>query len=205
MKKNFDASFEEVIGSEGGFQNDRDDLGNWTGGRVGHGQLRGTKYGVSAASYPNLDIQSLTLEDAKTIYKRDYWDKARCDELPDGVDFLVFDIAINHGLKDGIRFLQKSVGATADGIIGPRTMSAVRFNTADQTIRDMCMIRSIDYARMDHLSKYWRGWFRRIVDTLRFADKLNSSDLDQSKAVPNDVVQQEENKSFLERLGFRKV
>ena len=75
----FDRAFEETIGLEGGFSRDPDDNGNWTGGRKGLGKLKGTKYGISAAQYPSLDIESLTLHGAKEICRRDYWSPLRLD------------------------------------------------------------------------------------------------------------------------------
>lgn len=123
---NYDKAFELVIGHEGGFTDNRNDRGNWTSGQIGVGQLKGTKYGISAMAYPHLDIRNLTLAQAKAIYKRDYWDKVRGDELPGLVAFNVFDGAINSGISRSARWLQTAVGATADGIIGPMTLRAVR-------------------------------------------------------------------------------
>ena len=67
----FDVIFDRVLGHEGGFQADPRDRGNWTGGEVGKGELKGTKYGVAAMTYPELDIESLTKADAKIIFRRD--------------------------------------------------------------------------------------------------------------------------------------
>ena len=78
----FDNAFDRVIGHEGGYVNNSKDPGGET------------KYGISKRAYPTLDIKSLTLADAKAIYKRDYWDRAQCDALPPGVAFDVFDAAV---------------------------------------------------------------------------------------------------------------
>ena len=77
----FDRAFEETISLEGGFSRDPDDNGNWTGGRKGLGELKGTKYGISAAQYPSLDIENLTPHGAKEIYRRDYWNPLRLDSI----------------------------------------------------------------------------------------------------------------------------
>ena len=69
-KLTFDQAFERLIGHEGNFTNDKDDRGNWTTGIIGKGQLKGTKYGISAMTYPQLDIKNLTLDQAKQIYKK---------------------------------------------------------------------------------------------------------------------------------------
>ena len=74
-------AFAVVIGHEGGFCVERTDPGNWTGGAVGRGVLRGTKFGISAAAYPTQDIANLTPEAAATIYRRDYWNRVLADHL----------------------------------------------------------------------------------------------------------------------------
>lgn len=82
---------------EGGMSRDPNDPGNWTGGKVGVGSLLGTKYGIAANSYPNVDIPNLTEAQAAAIFKRDYWDKVAGDQQPVGVDLCVYDIAVNSG------------------------------------------------------------------------------------------------------------
>jgi len=77
-----DQAFAIVVGHEGSFDRTSADPGNWTAGRVGSGELRGTKYGISAAAYPSLDIEDLTLADAKAIYQRDYWSQINADRMP---------------------------------------------------------------------------------------------------------------------------
>jgi lysozyme family protein len=74
----FPRAFAALIGPEGDYSAVREDPGNWTGGAVGHGLRRGTKYGISAASFPTLDIQGLTLEQARAIYRALYWDRMGC-------------------------------------------------------------------------------------------------------------------------------
>ena len=71
----FDTVFDRTIGSEGGFQADRRDRGNWTSGEVGKGELKGTKYGLSAMTYPDLDIKAITLQQAR---RRTLQDRVRC-------------------------------------------------------------------------------------------------------------------------------
>lgn len=122
---NFDAAFRLTVGEEGGYDTNPKDRGNWTGGVVGVGELRGTKYGVSAAAFPRLDIKNLTLAQARALYARNYWALAGCDRLPEGVDAVVFDAAVNHGVNGAIRLLQRAVGVFQDGIIGPVTLKAV--------------------------------------------------------------------------------
>ena len=114
-----------VLDHEGGFCADRADLGNWTGGAVGSGVLRGTKFGISAAAYPAEDIANLTLEAAAAIYRRDYWDRVLGDRLSPPLALLVFDSAVNNGVGRAIGWLQGAVSATVDGRVGPETLAAV--------------------------------------------------------------------------------
>lgn len=188
MRHTFDEAFEKLIGHEGGFTKDRRDKGNWTGGRVGKGKLKGTKYGISAAAYPALDIENLTLEDAKEIYRTDYWDKVKCDDLPVGLDFLVFDIAVNHGVLDAALFLQEGIGAHVDGIIGPRTLRRANSRDVEESIKAVSTVRACDYASLKTVGIYGKGWYRRLVETTVQAIDMHRNALDQSKGEPEEVL-----------------
>lgn len=102
---NFDEAFNIVVGHEGGYTNDRRDRGNWTTGIIGRGRLKGTKYGIAAHAYPQLDIRNLTLASAKAIYKRDYWDRLSADGLPASLALVAFDTAVNSGVDRARRLL----------------------------------------------------------------------------------------------------
>lgn len=166
---NFDNAFDLVIGHEGGFTLLRSDTGNWTGGKVGVGQLKGTKYGIASNSYPSLDIKNLTLAQAKQIYKRDYWDKVKGDQLPPELSFHVFDMAVNGGISRGIKLLQKTVGTTEDGLIGPATLAAVnRMNVADAVLIYNAN-RLQFYTSLGTFVTFGKGWTNRVANNLRIA------------------------------------
>ncbi len=95
-----------TLGMEGGYGADPQDPGNWTGGAIGKGQLRGTNFGISAASYPTLDIAHLTRDAAEAIYERDYWSKINGDQLAGPMAPVVFDASVNNGLHRAITWLQ---------------------------------------------------------------------------------------------------
>ena len=123
----YEQAFDFVIGSEGGeLDLTHGDRGNWTSGEVGVGTLLGSRWGVSAASYPHVDIPSLTKEDARAIYKRDYWDRVQGDLLPPQLAYVVFDAAVNNGVGRSVGWLQAAVGAPVDGALGPVTLSCAR-------------------------------------------------------------------------------
>lgn len=121
----FDQCFDIVIGTEGGFSADPADPGNWTGGRPGHGVCRGTKFGISAAAYPDINIPTLTVAQARELYKRDYWGPVCADRLPPPLALLAFDAAVNNGVRSAAIWLQQAAGAAADGVIGPQTLAAI--------------------------------------------------------------------------------
>lgn len=99
----------------GGWTINPNDPGNWTGGRKGVGQLKGTKYGIAANTYPHLDIKNLTLEQADAIYIRDYWPKAWGDSWPEGFDQVTYDATVNSGPGRGPLWTCRALGyAKAD-------------------------------------------------------------------------------------------
>jgi lysozyme family protein len=121
----FDVAMARLLPHEGGFSIDAADPGNWTGGAPRSGELKGTKFGIAANTYPKLDIKNLTWEEAKAIYRRDFWDKIGGDRLKGAAAFAVLDAAINSGITAATKWLQRAVGAKQDGVIGPATLAAI--------------------------------------------------------------------------------
>jgi lysozyme family protein len=159
----FDQAFERLIGHEGKFQNHRNDRGNWTSGKVGEGELRGTKFGITAMNYPAIDIKSLTLDDAKALYKRDYWDRTRSAELPPDVAFNVFDAGVHHGVGTAARLLQRAVGVAEDGRIGPITVNAVRGLDPRVVVARLNAHRILLCAALSTWPDFGRGWACRMA------------------------------------------
>lgn len=167
---------ERIIGHEGGFSARRDDPGNWTGGKVGVGDLVGTKWGIAANTYGHavalprgtVAIRELTVEDAAYIYRRDFVRPLDLDRYGKGLAFQALDFAVNGGLVAGIKRLQKAAGLTDDGVVGPKT----RAKMAEYSEAQMIML--ILHARLHYLTglKNWpaagRGWARRVADNLLY-------------------------------------
>lgn len=159
---NFNEAFNITVGHEGGYTANPKDRGNWTTGIIGKGKLNGTKYGVSAMAYPNVDIKNLSVEQAKVIYKRDYWDKAKCDQLPNGIRFHVFDCAVNSGVSRAIKTLQQALGVTADGIIGPKTINASLKANQSELLKKFYDIRIAFYKQQPSFKTFGKGWLNRV-------------------------------------------
>lgn len=153
----FDDAFERLLGHEGGYSNDARDPGGET------------KYGISKRAYPHLDIASLTVDDCKAIYKRDYWGPAGCDAVAGAVKFDLFDMAVNSGVKTAVKTLQRAVGAVDDGILGPRTLQAVQSMPAGRLLARFNGYRLEMLASLPTWPAFSRGWARRIASNLKEA------------------------------------
>lgn len=170
--------FERLIGHEGKFTKNPQDPGNWTGGRVGAGKLRGTKHGISAASYPTLDIEGLELEDAKHIYFIDWWLKFGADYLPQPMVYQMWQFAVNAGKGNARRCLQRAARVVDDGTIGTKTIAAVTAMTLNDLLlrfNAACMRHYISLSTFGPRSDdfFGRGWMNRVADNLDYAAQDN--------------------------------
>jgi hypothetical protein len=169
----FDEAFRRLIGHEGGYSNDKRDPGNWTSGRVGVGELKGTKFGLAANTYPTLDIKNITLEQAKKIYKTDWWDKLGGHGLHSAVVFQLWDFAINAGVSRAVKELQQAVGVNADGVIGPKTIAATNSMDLNDVLLTLTAERLKFYTSLSTFKEYGKGWTNRVADNLKYAAKDN--------------------------------
>lgn len=167
----FDEIFERVIGHEGKLSMDPNDRGNWTGGQIGVGELLGTKYGISAAANPDLDIRNLTIEQAKDRARARYWDPIRGDELGMPLDEFVFDFAYNSGPKRAAAALQRAVGTLPDGVIGPKTLAALKARSKRDVLRLVFVERAMVFALDPTDAYHGPGWFARLFDKTELALK----------------------------------
>lgn len=154
MKQDWDKAIEFVFQFEGGYVFDPNDPGGET------------KYGISHKSYPKLDIKNLTIEHAQEIYRRDYWQSCKCDELSSPMSIVVFDTAVNQGVHLAKRLLQISLGVAVDGVIGDKTIAASHKSGREQ-IKLFLSERLAAYARLmasnTVLLNYARGWSHRVI------------------------------------------
>lgn len=151
----FESAVAFVLEAEGGYVNDPADAGGET------------NYGISKKSYPDLNIKTLTEDQAKAIYYQDYWKPCRCDEMTAAVAALVFDTAVNMGQRTAIKFLQQALGVAADGIVGPITLSATYQKSPTHLIPDFLSYRAKRYhelAQKGQNSRFIRGWMKRTYE-----------------------------------------
>lgn len=159
----FATAFARLLEHEGGYTDDPRDRGNWTGGEVGKGECRGTKYGISAAAYPHEDIRNMTPARVRELYFSDYWGPAGCDAVPPEVKGDLFDAAVNSGVRSAIRMLQRAAGEAQDGVLGPRTLQAVQSMPAEQLRGRLAAARLLHMTEARTWPAYGRGWTRRVA------------------------------------------
>ncbi|MBB5885456.1 hypothetical protein DYQ93_11495 [Xanthomonas sp. LMG 8992] len=157
----FDSLIARVLTHEGGYVNDPKDPGGET------------QWGISKRSYPGVDIRALTRAQAIEIYRRDFWQRLQGDKLPGVIAFQVLDAAVNHGVGNAIRWLQRAAGVADDGVIGPRTLAAVAAAPAADLALLFNAARLEFYAQLGTFDRFGRGWTRRVAENLRYAAQDN--------------------------------
>ena len=158
---NFTKCLELVLHHEGGYVNHPEDPGGET------------NLGVTKRVYKEFggtkDMTELTVEDVEPIYKKNYWDRIKADELPTGLDLCVFDFAVNAGPGRAAKYLQSMIGSHPDGGIGPMTLKAldeyVSINTLEDTIEEYQKTRQAYYESLGHFATFGKGWTRRVNET----------------------------------------
>lgn len=168
-----------ILENEGGdvLSLDFHDDGNWTGGTVNSGKLVGSKFGISAASYPNLDIPDLTEDQAKQIYLTDYWNKIGGDNLPLAIGFLLCDACVNSGITSAVSYMQSHVlGLTSrnvDGVCGPSTQKLLNsFSSQKDLCLQFSIARLIQCSTFNNWSLYKTEYIKRNITNSMTAQYL---------------------------------
>lgn len=156
----YDDALARLLAHEGGYSNHSADPGGPTNfGITIHDYRRYVKPDATAA-----DVKAMKVEEAKIIYRAKYWDAMRCDELPAGVDYAVFDYGVNSGIARARKVLQRVVGVTDDGVLGPRTMQAVRAHAPAVIVRAICDERLAFLQSLGTWPVFGKGWGRRVAE-----------------------------------------
>lgn len=166
MEANFFKSLEMMLKHEGGFVDHPED----PGGATNKGITHKTYSDFLGRPLEDVDeLKNIPDEHVQLIYKQGYWDKVKGDNLPSGLDFAIFDWAVNSGPGRASKALQKAVGATQDGAIGPKTLEAVEAADVAETIKAVADEREAFYRGLRTFDTFGKGWLRRNEETRDFA------------------------------------
>lgn len=152
---------DRVLSHEGGYVNHPDDPGGET------------KFGITKRTYPMLDIKGLTREDAIALYERDFWRRVQGDKLPRPFAFQALDAAVNHGIGNSVRWMQRAAGVADDGHIGPLTLAAVARAEPSDLVLNFNAERLEFYAKLGTFRTFGPGWVNRVAGNLRYAAQDN--------------------------------
>jgi lysozyme family protein len=158
MKDNFDTCLTLVLKSEGGYVNNPAD----PGGRTNLGVTQATWEAYTGEPSSEAEMRSLTPAMVAPLYKQKYWDVVCGDTLPAGVDYAVFDYAVNSGTSRAAKALQMSVNAKPDGVIGPNTLAQVNTANPSDIISDVCERRLRFLQSLGTFSTFGNGWTKRV-------------------------------------------
>lgn len=158
MLGNFDNVLQIVLKDEGGFVNNPAD----PGGMTNLGVTKRVWEGFVGHAVNEADMRALTPADVAPLYRQNYWNGVRGDDLPAGVDYAVMDFAVNSGVNRAAKFLQQACNVNPDGNIGPNTLSAV--NNADPTtlIDTVCDQRLAFLQSLPTFATFGKGWTSRV-------------------------------------------
>ena len=158
---NFDKAFDRLIGHEGGYVNNPKDPGGETNWGVTKATARANGYTGS--------MRAMTRDQAKAIYKRAFWDSAKCDQFDGAIGFQYFDAAVNHGAGNAAKFLQRAVGVKDDGIVGNQTLAAVKAMPVTDVLFGFNAARLQFYTNLGTWPTFGKGWARRVAGNLKYA------------------------------------
>jgi len=154
----FSEAIQHILKSEGGYVNDPDDMG----GETNYGITKR----VAVANGYNETMKDIPMSVVEDIYFNDYWLKAHCDKLPNKVRLMHFDTAVNMGVSRANKFLQESIGAYIDGIVGKNTLA----KAGKCDLKKYSRVRLVYYVKIiinkPVQVKYINGWFNRVLDIL---------------------------------------
>jgi lysozyme family protein len=164
----FDRCLDVVLRQEGGFSNDPDDPGGATNWGITIEELK--KWRGSDVTID--DVKNLKKDEAREIYRTNYWNLMKCEDLPFGVDLTVFDFGVNAGPSRSVKTLQKIIGVEADGSVGPLTLTAAKATDARDIISTMAARRLDYYRSLPTWEHFGRGWTNRTNSVMSAALKM---------------------------------
>ena len=158
MKGNFEQCLALTLKEEGGYVNHPAD----PGGMTNLGVTKRTYEGWLKREATEAEMRALKPKDVEPIYRFNYWNAVRADELPMGVDSVVFDLAVNSGPTTAVKFLQRALELPADGKFGPKTLQAVNDADPEKLVERICQLRLDFLKSLSTWPTFGKGWARRV-------------------------------------------
>jgi lysozyme family protein len=168
MKENFDEALKAILKHEGGFVNHPKD----PGGMTNLGVTKKVWEEWVGRPVDEKAMRALTPETVAPMYKKKYWDAVKADEMPDGLDYLMFDFAVNAGPGRAIKTMQKAIGATPDGAIGPKTMAALKAANQSELVAKFSAEKEAFYRSLPTFATFGKGWLRRVAEAKTHAETM---------------------------------
>jgi lysozyme family protein len=169
MESNFELSLKKVIEHEGGYVNHPAD----PGGMTNLGVTKRVWEEWVGHPVDESEMRALTVEQVSPLYKKRYWDAIHGDRLPTGLDYCLFDTAINSGVGRASKFIQEMVGVAADGAIGNKTLLAIgQFKDVKMLVDEYCDKRLDFLQKLKTWPVFGKGWGRRVADVRESATRM---------------------------------
>jgi len=169
MKDNYQTALTNVLKSEGLWSDNPADPGG------------ATMKGITLVVYRNWkrnphltkdDLKNISDQDVYDLYKQLYWDKVHGDDLPAGIDYAVFDSAVNMGVGRASKLIQEAAGVTADGVLGPASLSAIQKADQKELIEKFSALKESFYRSLKTFDTFGKGWLNRVAEVKTNAENM---------------------------------
>jgi lysozyme family protein len=169
MKENYQSSLNHVLQSEGLWSDNPADPGG------------ATMKGITLTTYrswkgnPHItkdELKAIPDQDVHDLYKQNYWDKIKGDDLPSGVDYAVFDSAVNMGVGRAAKLIQSAAGVTADGAIGHDTLEAIKNANQTDLIQKFSDEKQAFYQSLPTFGTFGKGWLNRVAQVKTISESM---------------------------------
>ena len=169
MKDNYQASLNHVLQSEGGWSDNPADPGG------------ATMKGITLSTYQKWkgnahiskdDLKAISDQDVYDLYKQNYWDKIKGDDLPSGVDYMVFDASVNMGVGRASKLIQTAAGVPADGVIGNGTLEAIKNANPTELMDKFSTEKEDFYKSLPTFGTFGKGWLNRVAQVKTTSESM---------------------------------
>ena len=169
MALTFETMMQRVLAHEGGYSNHPDDKGGATNWGITQATARANGF--------TGDMRFLPRETAVEIYRKTFWLRFKCDQLPSALAYQYFDACVNHGYANAAKMLQRACGVAVDGIVGAQTLQAAQTQPKRDLVLKFLSERAKFYTNLGTFATFGKGWVRRIAENMVFAAQDLAEDL----------------------------